>query len=191
MGFYEELNQMLDKENREMKASPSEKAVANASAQLSGDSDEEKAVFTKSVIIHGNITTEGALDVQGNIIGNVETTGKLNISGAIQGNSQAAEIYVEGAEIEGELRSMGSVKLGQDTVIVGNVFANNAVIAGAIKGDIDVKGPVVLDTTAIVMGNIKSKAVQVNNGAVIEGVCSQCYADVNPASFFEEYQKSK
>ena len=64
-------------------------------------------------------------------------------------------------------------------------------IAGAIKGDIDVKGPVVLDSSAIVMGDIKSKSVQINNGAVIEGMCSQCYAEVNPTSFFEEIKKMK
>ena len=50
---------------------------------------------------------------------------------------------------------------------------------------------VILDTSAIVMGNIKSKSVQINNGAVIEGMCSQCYADVNPTSFFDEYKKNK
>ena len=65
------------------------------------------------------------------------------------------------------------------------------VIAGAVKGDIDVRGPVILDASAIVMGNIKSKAVQINNGAVIEGMCSQCYADVNPTAFFDEYKKGK
>lgn len=64
-------------------------------------------------------------------------------------------------------------------------------IAGAVKGDIDVHGPVILDTTAIVMGNIKSKSVQINNGAVIEGLCSQCYADISPSTFFEEFKKQK
>ncbi|MCM1146032.1 MAG: polymer-forming cytoskeletal protein, partial [Lachnoclostridium sp.] len=85
----------------------------------------------------------------------------------------------------------GSVKIGQSSVVIGNISANSAVIAGAVKGDIDVHGPVVLDTSAIVMGNIKSKSVQINNGAVIEGMCSQCYADVNPTSFFEEIKKKK
>ena len=47
------------------------------------------------------------------------------------------------------------------------------------------------DTSAIVMGNIKSKSVQINNGAVIEGMCSQCYAEVNPTSFFEEIKKMR
>lgn len=83
------------------------------------------------------------------------------------------------------------IKVGQSTVIIGNVYATSAVIAGAIKGDIDVRGPVILDTSAIVMGDIKSKSVQINNGAVIEGMCSQCYAEVNPTSFFEELKKMK
>ena len=121
----------------------------------------------------------------------MEALGKLNVTGAIQGNSQAAEIYAENAKITGDLRSEGSIKVGQSTVIIGNVFATSAVIAGAIKGDIDVRGPVILDASAIVMGNIKSKSVQINNGAVIEGMCSQCYAEVNPTSFFDELKKMK
>ena len=84
--------------------------------------------------------------------------------------------------------SEGAVKVGASTVILGNITASSAAIAGAVKGDIDVNGPVVLDASAIVMGNIKSKSVQINNGAVIEGMCSQCYADVNPTSFFDEYK---
>ena len=44
-------------------------------------------------------------------------------------------------------------------MIIGNIAAASAVIAGAIKGDIDVQGPVVVDTSAEVMGNIKSRSV--------------------------------
>ena len=44
----------------------------------------------------------------------------------------------------------------------------------------------IIDTTAIVMGDIKSKLVQINNGAVIEGHCSQCYSDNSPKKFFGE-----
>ena len=58
-------------------------------------------------------------------------------------------------------------------------------IAGAINGDIDVQGPVIVDSTAVIMGNIKSRSVQINNGAVIEGFCSQCYSEIDVKSFFE------
>ena len=151
---------------------------------------DEVSNITAGMTIQGDIKSQGSLDLVGTVHGNINIAGKMSITGIIEGNSQAAEIYAESAKITGEVRSMGSVKVGQETVIIGNVYATSAVIAGAIKGDIDVHGPVVLDTTAIVMGNIKSKSVQINNGAVIEGMCSQCYAEVNPTSFFEEIKKA-
>lgn len=149
---------------------------------------DESAVITAGMVITGDITTEGSIDIIGTVNGNVEALGKLNITGHINGNSNAAEIYAESAKINGELVSAGAVKVGASSVIIGNITATSAAIAGAVKGDIDVRGPVILDASAIVMGNIKSKSVQINNGAVIEGMCSQCYADVSPTSFFEEYK---
>ena len=198
-GFDTDLGAMLDKveemevpEEQPIYVAPAAAEAVVETVHVSAkNAANEVAVLTDSMIINGNIATEGALDVRGSIVGNVEALGKLNITGAIQGNSQAAEIYAEGAKITGELRSGGSVKIGQSTVIIGNIYASSAVIAGAVKGDIDVKGPVILDSSAIVMGDIKSKSVQINNGAVIEGMCSQCYAEVNPTSFFEELKKMK
>ena len=146
---------------------------------------DETAVITEGMVLTGDLQTTGSLDLVGKVTGNLKCLGKLNVTGEIVGDSDAAEIYAESARITGEVRSRGSVKVGQSTVIVGNIFGSSAVIAGAVKGDIDVHGPVVLDTTAIVMGNIKSQSVQINNGAVIEGMCSQAYADVNPSEFFE------
>ena len=146
---------------------------------------DENAVITGGMTVNGDVATSGNLELMGKVTGNVRANGKLTVSGEVNGDSSAAEIYAEGARINGEVRSAGSVKVGQSTVIIGNIVANGAVIAGAVKGDIDVHGPVILDTTAIVMGNIKSQSVQINNGAVIEGMCSQAYAEVNPSAFFD------
>jgi len=76
------------------------------------------------------------------------------------------------------------VKVGVGTMIIGGIEGESAVIAGAVNGDIDVKGPVIVDSTAVIMGNIKSRSVQINNGAVIEGFCSQSYSDIDVKSFF-------
>lgn len=157
--------------------------------QIREEAADEVAMITEGMTIKGDITSKGSIDIIGNVIGNIDILGKLNVSGGIQGDSIAAEIFADSAKITGQVHSYGSVKIGQSSVIIGNIIATSAVIAGAIKGDIDVQGPVILDSSAIVMGNIKSKSVQINNGAVIEGMCSQCYADVNPVSFFNEYKK--
>ena len=152
---------------------------------------DETAVITAGMVITGDVSSEGSMDLVGTINGNIDILGKLNITGYINGNSKAAEIFAEGAKINGEIVSEGSVKIGASTVVIGNITATSAAVAGAVKGDIDVKGPVILDSSAIVMGNIKSKSVQINNGAVIEGMCSQCYADVSPTSFFDDYKPEK
>ena len=155
------------------------------------------ALFFLMYSVNGGATVYYAKDILGDknlvgtINGNIDILGKLNITGYINGNSKAAEIFAEGAKINGEIVSEGSVKIGASSVVIGNITAISAAIAGAVKGDIDVQGPVVLDSSAIVMGNIKSKSVQINNGAVIEGMCSQCYADVSPTSFFDDYKPEK
>ena len=150
---------------------------------------EETAVIAEGMKIVGNIECTGNIDLSGEIAGNVSLLGKLDVTGKITGKIKAFEVFADGAKINGDITSNGSVKLGQDTVVIGNIAGASAVIAGAVKGDIDVHGPVILDSSAIVMGNIKSMSVQINNGAVIEGMCSQCYATVNPESFFNDFKR--
>lgn len=162
------VDSVLKQENTEN----SKGAEKRMDAKIASD---ETAVITAGMVITGDVSSEGSMD----------------LVGTINGNSKAAEIFAEGAKINGEIVSEGSVKIGASSVVIGNITAVSAAIAGAVKGDIDVQGPVVLDSSAIVMGNIKSKSVQINNGAVIEGMCSQCYADVSPTSFFDDYKPEK
>lgn len=146
---------------------------------------DETTVITASTILSGDISTKGSFDIQGTINGNVVCNGKLSVTGTINGNSQVSEFFADVAKVEGEVISSGTVKVGAGSVVIGNITAASAVIAGAVKGDIDVQGPVVVDTSAVIMGNIKSRSVQINNGAVIEGFCSQCYADIDVQGLFD------
>ncbi len=147
---------------------------------------DETAIITPGLVIKGDITSAGSVELLGMVEGNVICKGKLIVSGTIKGNSTSSDFFADKAKITGDVQCDGPAKIGSGSVIIGNLVATSAVIAGAIKGDIDVQGPVIIDTTAIVMGDIKSKLVQINNGAVIEGHCSQCYSDNNPKKFFDE-----
>lgn len=147
---------------------------------------DETAIITHGLAIKGDINSAGSIELLGRVEGNVTCKGKLAVSGIIRGNTMSADFFSDKADITGDITCTGPAKIGNGSVIIGNLIATSAVIAGAIKGDIDVQGPVIVDTTAIVMGNIKSKLVQINNGAVIEGYCSQCYSDNSPKKFFGE-----
>ena len=170
-------------------AAPSMSAAAAMTASSMAQEkiiSDEVSVITEGTVIRGDIISNGSLDVRGQVEGNVSCNGKLTVTGIVNGNSNTSEFYADAAQVEGEVVSSGTVKIGLGSVIIGNVTSTSAVIAGAIKGDIDVQGPVVVDTSAVVMGNIKSRSVQINNGAVIEGFCSQCYSDVDVQSLFDK-----
>ena len=171
---------MAEISNEDVKAS-----AAEGNTDRESILSEDTAYITKGTKIKGDIETDGGIDVLGTVEGNVSCSGKLIVGGSIKGNVNAGEIYSNASKIEGEITAAGSVKIGVGSVVVGNVKATSAVVAGAVNGDIDVEGPVIVDSTAVIMGNIKSRSVQINNGAVIEGFCSQCYSEIDVKSFFE------
>ncbi|MBE5923860.1 MAG: polymer-forming cytoskeletal protein [Lachnospiraceae bacterium] len=148
------------------------------------DADTETTYITKGSVIHGDLETDGSIDVIGRVEGNLTSKGKVVVGGSVTGNITAGELYANGSKIEGDVKSYGSIKLGVGSMVIGNIEGESAVIAGAVNGDIDVKGPVIVDSTAVIMGNIKSRSVQINNGAVLEGFVSQAYSDIDVKSFF-------
>lgn len=149
------------------------------------DNSEETTVITKGTTINGGIKSDTSLIVKGVIEGDVECQGKLTITGRVAGNSSASEIYVNTPRLEGNLNSRGSVKIDVGTVVIGSISSASVVVAGAVKGDIEVNGPIIIDSTAVVKGNIIGKSIQINSGAVIDGNCSLKYAEVDLDSFFE------
>jgi cytoskeletal protein CcmA (bactofilin family) len=117
--------------------------------------------------------------------------GKLTVSGTIHGSVGANEVYANDAHIKGNIRATGSLKIGEGTVIIGDLSGTSAVIAGAVKGNIDIEGPIIIDSTAVIRGDIKFKNVQINNGASIDGRCSQCYVDVDEEDIFDIEQNEE
>ncbi len=177
-----------DEEPVEAEAEPEQTEAESQTAQTERPAEADLdgvTVITKGTTINGSIISDCSLDVMGTINGDIECLGKLTISGKVTGNAMAAEVYVNTDRLEGNITSEGSVKIGLGTVIIGDIVASSGVIAGAVKGEIDVKGPVVIDSTAIIKGNVKAKSVQMNNGAVLEGFCSLAYASVEIDNIFE------
>ncbi|MCR5581221.1 MAG: polymer-forming cytoskeletal protein [Pseudobutyrivibrio sp.] len=172
-----------NKKDIKMEAPKTMDVMGNA-AETNRAVADENAVITAGMKVTGNVESIGSIEVQGEIVGDVACNGKLVVTGKVNGNSSSSEFFADAAKIEGEVVTSGTAKVGVGSVIIGNITATSAVIAGAVKGDIDVNGPVVVDTSAVVMGNIKSRSVQINNGAVIEGFCSQSYSDVDVNSVF-------
>ena len=155
-----------------------------SSDELRGIGDDTTYI-TKGTIINGNVESDGDIEILGRVDGNVKCGGKLIVGGRVAGDIETGDLYAEVANISGEIRASGNVKIGAGSVAVGNIFSETAVIAGAVKGDVDVRDSVVIDSTAVIVGNIKSKSVQVNSGAIIDGFCKQEYSEVDVEKYFK------
>lgn len=148
-------------------------------------------VITEDTKINGSISSDGSLEVMGVITGDIECLGKVYINGNVSGGIVASEIFVNTPKLHGGLISEGTVKIGVGTIVLGDVTGTSAYIAGAVKGNIDIDGPVIVESTAIVKGDIKAKSITINSGAVVDGYCSLNYAGVDIDQFFDEEEKSE
>ena len=143
------------------------------------------SVVSKGTVLHGGIDTTGSIEINGVVEGNVKANGELILSGTITGNVEALIISVNAGKIRGNVKAYNGIYISEDSILIGDIESTEAEIGGAVKGKIDVNGPVVLKSDAKVLGDIDCKSVQINNGAVIEGKCSQKYAEISPSAFFE------
>jgi len=143
-------------------------------------------VITENTTITGSISSDGSLEVMGTITGDIECVGKVYINGKVSGGVVASEIYVNTPKLNGGLISEGTVRIGVGTVVLGDVTGSSAYIAGAVRGNIDIEGPLVIESTAILKGDIKAKTITIKSGAVIYGYCSLYQTAVDMDKIFEE-----
>ncbi|QGY39823.1 polymer-forming cytoskeletal protein [Pseudodesulfovibrio cashew] len=85
--------------------------------------------------------------------------GKLHFQGAVR---------IDG-NFQGEVASDGTLVVGQEAVVEGQVVVGQLVLSGKIKGEVDAKSKVVLHKTANLQGNIRTPVLVVEEGAVLEG----------------------
>ena len=96
-------------------------------------------------------------------------------------------IVSAGMRIEGELKSNGNVRIdgivsgkihtsqdlliGPTAQIDADIVASNAVIAGIVKGNLTVKGSLMLLETTKLIGNINCGTLGIREGAYFSGAC--------------------
>ena len=133
---------------------------------------EAESVIQKSTTVNGDIVTSLPICVKGTVNGNITSEQGITITGQVTGNCKASDVFTDHAKVSGNVESYGSVKVGIGTVIIGDVKANSAVIAGMIKGNVTITESVVIDASAAIVGDVSAANVQVNAGADIEGKCT-------------------
>lgn len=77
-------------------------------------------------------------------------------------------IIVEGI-ICGIIKTSKNLKIGPTSKIFANIWAENALIAGEIQGNLIISGKLELTSTAKIFGDIKTSIISIASGALING----------------------
>ncbi|MDK2957009.1 MAG: hypothetical protein PWQ57_2505 [Desulfovibrionales bacterium] len=85
--------------------------------------------------------------------------GRLTFQGAVR---------IDG-NFHGEVESEGTLVIGKDARVEGQIKVGQLVLSGKLVGEIEAASKVVLHKTADLQGNLKTPMLMVEEGAVLEG----------------------
>ncbi len=156
--------------------------------------NDSESVIAEDMIITGDIITKSSVTIRGGIDGNVTAVRSVTVVGGVNGDVNAGEnVDVnnngtdEATEVDGNITAKGNVFVDSNCVILGNIKAENAVIEGSVLGSVDVRNKITVCASARIKGDITSREIQVETGALIAGTCMQSYAETTADDFFGQY----
>ncbi|MDD3678648.1 MAG: polymer-forming cytoskeletal protein [Patescibacteria group bacterium] len=87
----------------------------------------------------------------------------------LKGNLRSdGDIIIEGT-VTGDLKTKGSIKIGQSASVVANIQAENIIISGSVQGNIMIKDKLEITSTGRVIGDIAANVLSISPGAVFTG----------------------
>ncbi len=130
----------------------------------------ETAYITKDTKITGTIVTKSNIDISGDVFGDVESQNAIRVSGKIEGNINGKDVEINHATIKGQIQTSERLNISNESVIIGNISANELEFNSKINGNINVKKAIVIKKDSSVVGDITAMSIDIERGAAIKGM---------------------
>jgi len=101
----------------------------------------------------------------------------VKISGSIEFEE---ELFFDG-QLEGEIHSEGTLTVGENAQIAGDVFTKAVTVLGKVTGNITVQERCELKSRAQLIGDLRAARLTIEEGAIFEGK-----SEVNPTKTFSK-----
>ena len=96
---------------------------------------------------------------------------------SIQGNIESAVSGRIDGNVRGDVNTLGTLIIGKNGHISGNIYATDLVSYGKIFGDVFVSNKALINNTAYVKGDVTALVLKVEEEAVIEGAIRKNMSD--------------
>ncbi len=105
----------------------------------------------------GNRKIDTLIGKDSSFIGNIESKGTIRVDG----------------KFEGEIATKGDLVIGETGQIHGKIKAQNIIIAGKVKGEVEATDKLELVPSGNLQGEARMNLLVVEEGAVFQGNCQQ------------------
>ena len=163
-------------------SAPSSPAPAAFAAPVATVGNGETTVIAQGTTLVGDIATAGGLRVGGNIKGNVKVASMMELNGKVIGDIEASDAVIIGSIIRGNVTVSNVLTMDGDTTIIGDVSAKNVDVNGKIKGNLTVEERGHFQNNAVLVGNLMSGTVIIDEGVTLKGDISITSAQTEDVS---------
>ncbi|MGD9560365.1 MAG: polymer-forming cytoskeletal protein [Oscillospiraceae bacterium] len=144
-------------------------APAPMAPPMPAPADVEPTVLAPGTTVVGDVTTAGGLRIGGSVKGNLRSAGAFELNGKVIGDIEAAEAVIVGSLIRGNVNLLGTLTMDAETTIVGDVSAKTIECDGKIKGNVTIADRSHFLPNAILVGNLMSGTIIIDEGAMLKG----------------------
>ena len=97
----------------------------------------------------------------------------------VQGDLRVQDSIRVDGNVKGNITASDTVQIGKDGEVEGHIHCRHVFLAGRVNGNILTQGKVVLETKAVVIGDIRATRLVVDEGAIFNGKCLMKEEDRN------------
>lgn len=114
-----------------------------------------------------NILARKTTDVNSQKINSI-----IGLDTLFEGNLTTKDTTRVDGTIKGNVKSEGTLIVGPNGKVDGNISAANIIVGGIIEGDLIALGKVEITSTGSIRGDITTKSLIIDENAVFQGTCS-------------------
>jgi len=125
--------------------------------------------IARGTVIIGEINAVGDVELLGSVKGKIASQGDIKANGKIVGDLIGKDIELIACAVQGNIVASGLVTVDGDSVVIGDVKAENFCLDGKIKGNVTVEKEATFQPKAILAGNVTTASIAMSQGAKIQG----------------------
>ncbi len=140
-----------------------------AAAPIAGSARRDTSVLTSDLTIIGRIEARGNIELNGALEGDLVTQGDVRIFGKVTGNVSGQNVTLLSGTVHGDIMAAERVQVDAQSAVVGDISACDLTACGRLEGDLKLKNSVTFEGTALLLGNVETKLLAVQEGAQLCG----------------------